>query len=97
MRASNTYRSDRPGVIARVCLEKWGTVFLIRYGIINAKEHFNGDGLFSERSERLSSNKFPVKKKKKEERDVGSRRYEAAAAWRECSINQRVITGITRV
>lgn len=38
-------------------------MFLIRYGIINAKEHFNGDGLFSERSERLSSNKFPVKKK----------------------------------
>lgn len=69
-------------------------MFLIRYGIINAKEHFNGDGLFSERSERLSSNKFPVKKKSD---GVGSRRYEAAAAWRECSINQRVITGITRV
>lgn len=47
-RPSNTYIEYRMlRIIARTCVEKWGAVFLIRYGIINAKEHFNGNGLFN--------------------------------------------------
>lgn len=69
---------------------RWPARFSIRYDNINAKEHRNGYGLFN----RVNSVR-PINSLQK--RGVGSRRYEAAAGWRECSINQHVITGITRV